>query len=67
LNSPRSIDACKRQGIEPKELLYITLKDYKEKCKDKRLDNEALKIRYEHHEEKRKEKLKVLIEVSPKV
>lgn len=64
LNSPRSVDACKRQGIDPQELLYLALEEYKEKVKDKRLDKDSLKIRWEHHEEKRKEKLRVLIEVT---
>ncbi len=63
INSPRSLDACKRQGIDPNELLYVSMEEYKQRVKKRGLDPELLKIRWEHHEEKRKEKMKVLLEV----
>ena len=37
--------------------------DYKQKTKKRIPDKDLFKKRWEHHEEKRKEKLKVLIEV----
>ena len=64
LNSPRSVDACKRQGIDPKELLYMSFEDYQNKIKDKKLEKELVRLRWEHHEKKRKEKLRVLTEVA---
>ena len=63
LNSPRSVDACRRQGIDPRELLYVSQEDYAEKLKGKKLEKELLRLRWEHHEKKRKEKLRVLAEV----
>ena len=46
--------------------MALTLPEYKAtiKEKDKDIDSELLQIRWEHHEEKRKEKLQVLAEVS---
>jgi hypothetical protein len=29
VNSPRSLESCKRQGIDPRELIYMSLGDFK--------------------------------------
>lgn len=63
LNSPRSLDACKRQGIDKKELMFVSIDEYKKRVNKKNLEADLIKLRWEHHEEKRKEKLRVLIEV----
>lgn len=47
--SPRSLKACKLQGIIPYELVKKDFKQIKE-------------LNYEHNEEKRKRKIEVLIE-----
>ena len=67
LNSPRSIDACRRQGIEVNELLYLSLENYKQKSGKKDLERSLLQKRWEHFEEKRKEKLKLVIEERNKI
>lgn len=63
INSPRSLDACRRQGIDPGELLYVPMEEYKQRAKRKNLNRDLFKLRWEHHEQKRKEKLRVLLEV----
>ncbi len=62
LNSPRSLDACKRQGIDPYELLYLSLDAFKDTLQEKNVDKQLLKLLWEHNEEKRKEKLRVVTE-----
>eukprot|EP00831_Metopus_contortus_P017591 TRINITY_DN17430_c0_g1_i1.p1 TRINITY_DN17430_c0_g1~~TRINITY_DN17430_c0_g1_i1.p1 ORF type:complete len:327 (-),score=97.69 TRINITY_DN17430_c0_g1_i1:8-988(-) len=62
LNSPRSIDACRRQGIDPSELLYLNLDEFKDSMNEINVDKDLLKLCWQHHEEKRKEKLKVVVE-----
>lgn len=61
--SPRSLEACRRQGIHPRELLIRNLAEIKEMFKDKHLDKEGLELMAKHYEEKRKEKIRVLLEV----
>ena len=63
LNSPRSLDACKRQGIDPSELLYLNMDEFKTTLNEINVDKDLLRLRWEHHEEKRKEKLRVVNEV----
>ncbi|CDW82720.1 UNKNOWN [Stylonychia lemnae] len=53
LNSPRSLEACQRIGLNPKELIYKPIEDFK----DKNLDHQIVQIRYQHHESKRRELL----------
>ena len=60
INSPWSIESCKRQGIEPSELYYISKAEVAKM--DKTANKKILEIWYEHYEEKRKEKVRILIE-----
>jgi hypothetical protein len=53
LTSPRSLDACDRQGIRPEELLYRPSQFFFEKG----VSDEIIQMRYEHYESRRKEKL----------
>ena len=51
LNSPRSLLACKKLGINPSELYYISLEDYKNKnLENKNLPKDILDIKYEEFE-----------------
>jgi len=62
INSPRSLEACRRQGISPHELLIRTAAELKEMTKSKINDKEGLELMVQHAEERRKEKIRVLIE-----
>lgn len=63
INSPRSLLACKKQGIAPSELLIKNANDMKELYKGRALDKESLELQLIRYEEKRKEKLKILLDV----
>lgn len=63
INSPRSLLACKKQGISPSELLIKNVNDMKEMYKGKALDKESLDLQLVRYEEKRKEKFKMLLDV----
>ncbi len=63
LDSPRSLEACKRQGIDPSELLFVSYDEYKKILKGQKIEEEWIRIRWEHFEDKRKEKLRILTEV----
>lgn len=62
LNSPRSIEACRRQGILPRELMYNSKTDYGHIFASEGLDDKNLQIRYEHMEKRRQEKMKICVE-----
>ncbi|CAI2361509.1 unnamed protein product [Moneuplotes crassus] len=51
INSPRSLEACKLEGIMVKELLHVP----KSKFREPGLPPEVAELRYEFHENKRKE------------
>lgn len=51
INSPRSLEACRLEGVKAKELLYIP----KELFQDPKLPDEVGKLRYEFNENKRQE------------
>jgi len=63
LDSPKSLEACKRQGIDPSELLFVPYEEFKKMLKGQKIEEEWVHIRWEHFEDRRKEKLKVLLEV----
>ena len=65
LNSPRSIEACRRQGISPTDLLKQSKDQIKHLCKFN--DHDSLKIFEEHFEERRKKKIALLLEVRAEV
>jgi len=50
------------QGIDPSELIQKSMNQIKELYKGKITDRETLELQYKHHEEKRKEKLRILLE-----
>jgi len=64
LNSPRSLEACKRHGIEPAELLHIPLSKYKETLEEKNLSNKIVKSLWEHNKKKREEDFQLVCEVN---
>eukprot|EP00826_Nyctotherus_ovalis_P062320 TRINITY_DN8996_c0_g1_i15.p1 TRINITY_DN8996_c0_g1~~TRINITY_DN8996_c0_g1_i15.p1 ORF type:complete len:351 (+),score=83.39 TRINITY_DN8996_c0_g1_i15:1048-2100(+) len=61
LDSPRSLEACCRQGFKPAELRYVSFEEYKKTIKGK-ASEEWLIARWEHHENKRKNKLRAVKE-----
>jgi len=58
LKSPRTKEACRRQGYEPDELIFKSKQDLKIELGDMFIDNEVLEIRWKAYEQKRKEKIK---------
>ncbi|GAQ92056.1 hypothetical protein KFL_009130030 [Klebsormidium nitens] len=56
LTSPRSLLACLQTGIDPKEIIYRPFEEFAEKG----LTPELQKLKYEHCEAKRQEKLQRL-------
>jgi hypothetical protein len=60
INSPRSIDACRRKGIKPQELQYLTLDEFKQRELAVNLPPAILKLRREHYEKSRGNKVKAL-------
>ena len=59
---PRSIDACKCQGGDPDELLYACFEVYKQHSRKKDMSKDLLQTRWEHYEQKRKEKVNLAVE-----
>ena len=62
INTPRSLEACRRQGIEPHEIVYTTLKRYKKSLgvEANQLTPQILQLRFEHFDQRRKEKIQIL-------
>lgn len=58
------MEACRRQGIEPKELILKTYKDFKKSLgvEANSLPKHIIEMRYEHYEQGRKDKIQILIE-----
>ena len=68
INSPRTIEACRRQGIDLKDLEPVTedrvRKIIAERDKSKRAIPQVLiEIRMKHYEERRKEMFKLIRQV----
>lgn len=63
MTSPRSIEACRRQGIHPSELISKNLDDIKVIYKEKDVDKATLEKRAKHYEERRREKIRILLDV----
>merc|ERR1719487_2979934 len=53
VNSPRSLQACKSEGVVPIDLVYKPLETFSEKCLSPRL----VKLRYDFFEAKRRDLL----------
>lgn len=60
LDSPRSLEACKRQGIDPKELLPMSMEDCRKHLGA--YTDDLVRIYYEAAEERRKYKLQLVRE-----
>ena len=59
LNSPRSIEACLRLGIERAELYQLSMDEFKKKYPEvKNLSDELIKLRYDAEEKFRNETIK---------
>ena len=68
LNSPRSLEACKRQGIDPAELDPVGESEIRQMImkreKKQNVPQIIVDIRRQRVEEKRKEKIKIIKEVT---
>ena len=62
VNTPKSLEACKREGIQPQELLYKSLDSYAEYA-----DSEIKALYYEFFENKRRMLLKELRKTRKKI
>ena len=64
INSPRSLEACRRQGIEPKELVFRTEKQLKKQMGVEAisLTPQIIQLRWEHFEQRRKEKINLIFQ-----
>ena len=62
VNTPRSLEACKRQGIPPEEIVLKTKSDYKKELgvEANTLKKELFKLRYDHYLSRRQVKLDIL-------
>ena len=63
ITSPRSLESCRRQGINPQELLFLPFPEFRKLPNSKGLEVNAAKLKFQHAEERRKEKIRVLVEV----
>ncbi len=68
LNSPRSLEACYRLGIDIKDLYYKDFHQFKLENTDTiTLSKESQMLRWEHNEKRRKEYIQALTEVRQKM
>jgi len=61
LDSPRLREACKRQGIEPYELVKKSISDVREIYQGEKLNKAGLTLATQHYEERRQEKLRIVL------
>ncbi len=60
LNSPRSLEACKRVGIKPNDLMHMDLEVFRNSSQDlKHLPKEVLELRYSYVDKLRGENIKL--------
>lgn len=62
LNSPRSVEACKRQGIRTDDLLFVSKEQYGKIFAAERLDDYNLQVRFDHMEKRRQERVRIVTE-----
>lgn len=56
ITSPRSLEACKKIGVEVKDLYFIDIDEFRNSNFElKHLNHDCLKMRYDHHEKLRKD------------
>ena len=53
LDSPRSVEACRRQGINPRELIAKSTLDIKKENRNLNLDNAGWDLMMQHAEDRR--------------
>ena len=63
VNSLQTQEACKNEGVTPKELLHIPKNEFSEPG----LPQEVADLRYEFHENKRKELIELVRKTRKKV
>ena len=58
------MDACRRQGIQPEELLYKSIHEFKKTLglEGNTLHKDQIQMRWNHLEQRRREKVKVIKE-----
>ena len=61
INTPRSLEACRREGIQPCEIVKVSFEEYQKKYKLSNLDAKGIETYYKHFEEKREEKYRDLV------
>jgi len=67
INSPKSIEACRRQGVVPDDLLFKTQDDVRHLFMKEHLDNASIEIRFNHIEKNRRRLLADCIEERQKL
>lgn len=68
LSSPRSIKACKRVGVEPRELFFMDFQTFKSVNPEVRnLNKEVQNLRYEHYEKLRQDTVNAVKEERQKI
>ena len=58
LKSPRTVEACHREGYEPSELYFKSKQDLKIDIGNMYIDAEILELRWKAYEQTRKNKIK---------
>lgn len=53
MNTPRSLEACRREGVLPIELVKTSFEDFQKKYKLSNLDAKGIETYYNHFEDKR--------------
>lgn len=63
INSPRSLEACRRKGVKLQDLYHIDIEVYKNSSHDlKHLPKDVLELRYSYIEKMREENIQLCIE-----
>jgi len=63
LNSPRSIQACKRLGIKKEDLAYLSKEELKVKLGDMKISKADLEREWENYEKERRDKIQKVLAV----
>ena len=68
INSPRSLEACKRVGVEPSELYQLTEEQFRQKYPEViSLNEKVFQYRYEAEEKIRKETIAKVMKEKEKI
>lgn len=62
VNTPRTVEACRRLGYEPEELVFKTELQIKQSFGDPNIAADVLALRFHAHEEARKTKVQKVME-----